>query len=218
MNYVYTAIFGDIPDQLRTPVADPAATYVAFRDSRSAGGSGATYRGWQLKPPEINHPNPRRAARYHKCRPDQLFDDAEYSLWIDGCLQLLTPIGELIDKYLVACDLAVFKHRQRDCVYQEGKACVDLKKDDPAVIERQLAGYREMGYPDKNGLGETTAVLRRHTPRMRVFNERWEHEIVHNSLRDQLSFDVVCWQLGLPYNHLAGSRVKSPHFAWYPHR
>jgi hypothetical protein len=215
---IYTAIFGPIRDKLFTPYPDPQVKYVAFVDSWP----GQPPEGWQLRPSvfgDVLGPNidPRRKARQHKCLAHELFPRAKYSLWVDGCLTPKQDLAKLIER-LGANDIATFEHMDRNCVYQELEACLKLRKDKPQLMRAQIDRYREEGYPYNNGLAETTAVLRRHTDQVTEFNKAWWYEIEFGSVRDQLSMDYVCWKLGLKYSHLAGTRVKSPHFNWRPHR
>lgn len=212
---VYTAIFGSFPDRLFRPgYLGPDVAYVAFTD-RDAG----FVNGWRCCPPAFRLDDARRQARCHKILSHKLFPGQEYVLWVDGCL---TPLGnplELVREYLVPpLDLCVFEHCQRKCVYEEAEACVQLRKDDPQLIAAQTERYRQAGYPAGNGLGETTAVLRRQTPAIRDFNRAWWAELVYGSVRDQLSFDFVCWRQDLPYARFRGWRYNSPHFRWRAHR
>lgn len=211
---VYTAIMGDI-DGLRPPRAVPpgkTCQYVCFTDRSFEG------RGWEIRPPVWHHPtNSRRTARYHKLMPHLLFPKSEITLWVDGCL---TPIVDpwLIAKHLVQHDLVMFRHCERNCAYQELQACLKLRKDDPKLMRAQLAYYRQQGYPERRGLAETTAVLRRHTAKIIQFNELWWKELARWSLRDQLSVDYVCRQLGIQYGHFPGKRYECPYFHWMAHR
>ena len=43
-------------------------------------------------------------------------------------------------------------------------------------------------------------------------------EIDRGSVRDQLSFPVVLWRLGLGYAHLRGERIRSPYLRFTRHR
>jgi hypothetical protein len=85
-------------------------------------------------------------------------------------------------------------------------------------MRQQVNGYYKQNYPYNNGLAETTAVLRRHTPQICALNEAWWSEVKQKSVRDQLSFDFLCWKLGVSYNVFAGNRCRSPHFTWRSHR
>jgi hypothetical protein len=210
---VYTAIFGKI-DELRAPKVKVAGCrFVCFTDRRNFKG-----RGWEIHPPVWVHPtNSRRTARYHKVLAHALFKEAEVSLWVDGCLTPRVDPRVLADRHLKEHDLVMFKHCQRKSVFEELKACIKLKKDNPVTMRKQVNGYKAGGYQG-GSLAETTAVLRRHTPKIATFNEAWWAEISRGSLRDQLSVDYVCHKLGIKYGHFPGKRYESPYFSWKAHR
>jgi hypothetical protein len=147
-----------------------------------------------------------------------VFPDAEYSIWIDGCLQLMnTAPDDLISKYLKDNDICVFRHKFRNCVYEELRACILQEKDDPDIMIRQVKRYHQEGYPRYNELAETTAVIRRHTKKVIEFNNTWWKEINAGSLRDQLSFNYVAWKLGIKYATFSGTCSNNPYFKWFRH-
>lgn len=214
---IYTAIFGKI-DRLQELDPWPGWDYVCFTDREGFEG-----RGWEIRPPGNGGRVPRvglgrRMARFHKVSPHELFPGAQITLWVDGCLAPRVNPESIAHNHLARHDLATFKHGERSCLYQELQACIRLKKDVPGKMQEQVGRYRREGYPPGRGLAETTAVLSRLTPPVIELYGAWWHEIVNGSVRDQLSLDYCCWKLGLEYDHLKGSRTKSPYFRWRPHR
>jgi hypothetical protein len=222
---IYTAVFGKFPDKLYPPDNIPGnVPCYAFVD----GVKKPTKRdGWTCLPAFWEHAtNPRLRARRHKILAHEIFPVYDYTLWVDGCLTPKTDPHELIERYLVNADIAVFRHMQRGCLYRELEACIKLKKDDPGVMRRQVRRYRGEGYPYNNGLGETTALLRRHNSTVvpgdhvsvNTFSRAWWEELRSNSVRDQLSFDYLIWKYKLKYNTFEGVRPNSPYFYWRRHR
>jgi hypothetical protein len=209
----YTAILGRFPDRLFPPRI-VGAEVVAYVDDADAGRRD----GWPLRAPAWRTASARRDARRHKLLAHELHPDADYSLWLDGCFTPVLDARELVARHLADHDICVFRHRERNCAYDEGAACARLRKDDPVVIREQLARYAAAGYPRRRGLAETGVVLRRHTAATRRLNEAWWAELEAGSLRDQLSFDYVCWRLGLTYATFARDRLHCPYFRWRPHR
>jgi hypothetical protein len=132
-------------------------------------------------------------------------------------VQLTRDVRDLVPDMLQGHDACFFKHSQRNCVYQEGRACITLRKDDPIVIRAQLAGYRAAGYPALNGLCENGIILRRNTPRINQLNEAWWMEITRHSLRDQLSLNYTAWRLKIPYATFPGTVYKNDFSVFYPH-
>lgn len=205
---VYTAVFGGIGDRLYAAPEVPGVVYYAFVDSPRTWNCAQ----WQLLPPAFRCGDPRRQARQHKLLSHWLFPDAEYSVWVDGAMTPAVSPRRLVAKYLQEHDLATFRHSRRDCIYLEMAACVSLKKDDYATMRDQVDHYRRQGYPPHNGLVETGVLLRRHTPAIRDFNEAWWAEVENHSVRDQLSFNYVCRQLGTTYRELDGTIFTSKEF------
>jgi hypothetical protein len=213
---IYTAIFGDIKDSLHEPQVPPEIPCHAYIEGIT---EPEERNGWLCMPAVWEHAtNPRLRARRHKLLVHQLYPDVQYSLWVDGCLTPKTDPYELIEQYLGRTDITLFRHMQRNCLYKELEACLALRKDAPSIMRAQVNRYRKDGYPYNAGLGETTALLRRHTDAIKEFNEAWWRELRHNSVRDQLSFNYLAWKLGLEYNTFEGNRCKCPHFDWRAHR
>lgn len=187
--------------------------FVAFLDKPQAS------HGWNVRSIYRRFNDPCRNAKIHKLLPHKYFPEAQYSLWVDGAIKIVSPIppDQFFEEFLREHDLAVFKHRHRICLYQEGAACLKLDLDSAAVINGQMAKYHAEGYPQNNGLAECTVILRRHTRQIIKFNETWYAEIKRWSRRDQLSFNYVARKLGLKYKLLPGLLDNNPHFFWFPH-
>ncbi len=206
---VYTAVTPGY-DRLKPPpeLWLKEAEFVAFLDEPT------TVPGWQSRPIYRRFRDPCRNAKIHKLLPHKYFPEAEYSLWIDGTIGIKSPLPlrRWPQTYLRHHDLALFKHRLRNCVYQEAHACLALGLDDPKKIHRQIQRYFDEGYPVENGLAECMVLFRRHTRAMQRFDEAWYDAIKTGSRRDQLSFNYVAHQLGFQYNYLPGKIWDNPHF------
>lgn len=211
---VYTAVTAEY-DKLRPPseLWRKEADFVAFLEEPT------NVPGWQYRPIYKRFHDPCRNAKIHKILPHRYFPEAEYSLWMDGSIAIKSelPLRHWANKFLRHHDLALFKHRYRNCLYDEAAACLALKLDDPRLINRQMQRYFEEGYPPNNGLAECMVLFRRHTRRMRQFNEAWYQEIHGGSRRDQLSFNYVARRLGFKYNYLPGLIWNNPHFSRAQH-
>lgn len=213
---VYTAITNNY-DTLKEPRIKlwKGVDFVAFLDHAPVATS------WQIRKAGSEFNDPCRNAKTPKILPHVFFPDATYSLWIDGSVEINFnfSIQQLIDVYLREHDLAVFKHPERQCIYEEAAKCIRINKDNPAVIQRQMAAYRNENYPPNNGLVESAVLLRRHTGKVRQFNEVWYQEIKHNSRRDQLSFNYAARKTSLEFCHLPESlrRGAGSMFQFQPH-
>jgi len=175
--------------------------------------------GWEMRSLYQRFSDPCRNAKIHKVLSHRYFPDAEYSLWVDGSVTIepTRTFTALIGEYLGSCDLAVFRHRFRRCIYQEGAWCLANRMDSSSKIRRQMQRYYDEQYPLNNGLAHCLLLFRRHTNKIKRFNELWYHEIKNHSRRDQLSFNYAAHQLGVKIHYLPGSISDNPHFKLSPH-
>lgn len=216
---VYTAIAGDF-DSLKENQAKSDCDYIAFTDKP------VKSKTWQIRnindylPPIYQRLDNNRRAKWFKLFPNRLFPDYEYSLWIDGSIETLTPIEQLISRYMSNKEhWAVHKHASRTCIVDEAFACASLKKDSPDVMSKQLAKYFvRYNYPKNNGLAENTVILRKHGSK-KVINlaNEWWNEIIEHSRRDQLSFNFVAWKQKFKYREMDDTLYTSSDFLLYPH-
>lgn len=111
-----------------------------------------------------------------------------------------------------------FVHDKRDCIYDEGPACIELKKDCPRIINRQLERYRKEGFPAHYGLLSGGILYRKHnSPALRAVDEMWWNEVRKGSKRDQLSFNYVCYCLEFQYDSCPLNYFHNPYFAYRTH-
>ena len=205
---VYTAITNE-REQLRDDQQPAGGRFLAFVDQ--PWGSPV----WEERPAQSQFFSPRRNARFHKILAHHCID-AAYSLWIDGNVGLRVPIERLVDEWLQDCDLATFRHRTRDCTYQEGAACIAKGLDEPSVIEAQMGRYRRGGLPAGAGLPETSMVLRRHNRAVESFNNCWWSELCGHSVRDQLAFMYAVRQTSLRVKFITPTKFEHPYFDIQP--
>jgi hypothetical protein len=135
--------------------------------------------------------DPRLAAKMYKVLPHHFLpEDTQWSIWVDGNITLNVSPGWLI-KQTYPREIGVFKHGERQCLYEEGRFCKKIGKGNPGKIDEQLIRYKEMGFPKDSGLWFCGVLVRKHTERIRRLNEEWWGHICRYSQRDQISFPVV---------------------------
>ena len=197
---VYTCISGDY-DNLREPkVIDPDFDYICFTDQKVSSNV------WSIRPiPEsLNEYSQVKRQRAMKTMPHLFLPEYELSVWIDANVEIRGSIDDYIAENGISSENGFFyvgKHPERDCIYDEVKACVKYKKDTYEHMEPQVNIYREDGFPEHFGLPQTTILFRYHNSEdCKRLCEAWFDEIKKYSHRDQLSFTYVCWKLG--YNNI----------------
>lgn len=104
--------------------------------------------------------NPRRLARKFKTTPHLLFPDADYTLWMDGLIEVrdIDPRKACLE-HLAEADVAAHYNKESSCIYDAANICIRKKVDLPEVIRQQVARYRAEGYPENNGLVESGIVI-----------------------------------------------------------
>lgn len=224
---VYTAIFGPIADRLRVPRffgRDPRPVeWRCYTDRPLPAELVGPWRVTRLAPPA----DPRFAARMIKVRLQAGVSADQYSLWVDGSIQVEKNPWGIVDACLRHVDLATFKHPRRACAYDEVEALIGMNhkdnfKDHEHVLREQAARYQRAGMPRHHGLCATGVLLRRHTPAIGRLGEMWAAEIVAGSIRDQVSLPYCLWRLGVPWAPIGTTNrfgnYGRPYFRWYAHR
>jgi Protein of unknown function (DUF616) len=185
---VYSAVFGGY-DQPKTHVSQNVqAEYRRFSEENDL-----------FLPDHMRELHPRLLAKYYKMQPYVMPDYAEYDyvVWIDGSGALLAPDSL---RTLIGCcgkGYTVFKHPERDCIYDEAAFCRDYEKYRTQPILQQVDAYRRAGYPAHNGLYACGLIVRDTRKDYKALDSAWLQENLRWSYQDQLSFPYLLWKLGI---------------------
>ena len=161
---------------------------------------------------------PVMEAKIYKVLAHQ-FIDADYSIWVDGNIELLIPPEQLVEEWLGdKYDIALWKHFGRDCLYDEANVCKILFSNQKLIIDEQIKHYEEEKFPKKQGLAECNVIVRKHNKKIEKFNNAWWSEICRWSSRDQLSFPYVLSKFPkLKINVIEGNARNHPYFKYTNH-
>ena len=145
---------------------------------------------------------PLEQARYIKTHPHNYFKEYEYSVFIDGNVQIATDIRPLIFTMIYnERVIAIHRHNIRNCAYHEGRIIWAQGRAKWCDIKKQLTHYRKEGFPKHFGLFETNIVIRKHQdPNCINIMETWWNEIDNFTKRDQLSFTYSLWKNNVDSN------------------
>jgi hypothetical protein len=185
-------------DHLRDDQSTGGAIFIAYvsEDHRSE--------VWEQRPAYDRFRSARRNSRVPKILSHQ-FCDTEYSIWLDGNIALRVDPVRLVEMWLGDYDFAVFRHPERNCIYEEAINCIGYGADDPEVIERQVRKYANDGYAKNLGLAEANVIIRRHSNHVIEFNNAWWTEYCAHCVRDQISFIYAAKKTGLRINWITPS-------------
>ena len=193
---IYTCITAGYDDLKKQPVLKDTH-YIAFVE-----GVTRPLPPWNIVPVPSVDVDPTRRAREMKVLSHQSLPGATYSLWVDGCFIIGADFNphRWVREYMQDdIDLVTFQHTEHDCTYQHANRVIQVGLDRALTVAAQMLRYREAGLPDHAGMVQTNVILRRHTPAVACFNEKWWAEIQAGSRRDQLSFIHAARETGLGY-------------------
>lgn len=152
---------------------------------------------------------------------DIINNNYDYSIYIDGSITLRKKITDFFNN---CCDfdnfdLIGFKHRERDCIYIEGKACLKYMKEDKSKILKELDYIKLNNYPEHNGLMENT-IFARNLKSKKVIEtcKMWFDMVTKYSSRDQLSFCYCAYKTKLNFKLLDMSVFDNEYFFNVPHK
>ena len=161
--------------------------------------------------------------RRPKLLPHEVFPEYDYSLWIDGNIDIVSEefwaeIARLISEGVL---YAGIPHPQRDDVYEES---VRILKNDRAGAKALRHTVRHLianNLPRHFGLNENSLVLRRHNdPRVVAFDKLWWEKFCSLCRRDQMTWPLCVLQTALPCSYILpkGSNIREhPWFRYTPH-
>ncbi len=210
---VYTCISGNYDSLKEVVNPEYNIDYICFTDQDIKSDT------WKVKkiPEFLNYLEQTKRARCLKILPHLFLETYDFSIWIDGNIQVIGEINELVEKNKNHY-FSIPKHPDRTCVYEEASAIISLKKDVIDNVKSQVEKYKELGYPENHGLVQSNVIIREHNNKECIrINEGWWSELLFKSKRDQLSFNFSIWQKDYRINIINPSIVSSKNFQIYTH-
>ena len=227
---VYTAIFGDY-DSLKEPRVTPEGVdFICFTDKPIKS------ENWEIRVVERGDDDPTRCARMYKILPHRYLGSYDVSIWVDGNVAVVGDVTEFIETYLRENNMAVYDHaysKHRDKT-ESPNPITSLKdqldhllkmaergriKDDPEIMKKQVDTYLADGYPDDQGLLQSTVLLRRHNEEdMKETMEMWWSELKKWSKRDQLSFNYAAWKTNFAFTYIKENVRNNDFFVMNSHK
>ena len=225
---VYTTIFNDYAKLYNIPVQSVDADFYCITDDINAimaqpspGGRDPKSPRWQLI--LVSYPNhglhPRMRAKFFKMFPWEAAALSGYDtvIFIDGSIEITS--GDFVKFMVESCtgDIALYRHPQRDCIYEEAKASQELIKYIGQDINAQTNFYMQL-YPPHGGLWACGVMVRKiGSPRIRELMAKWWWENIKWTYQDQISFPVICKLMGILPEAIPGHQYKNPFFKIHWH-
>ena len=180
---VYKVITGG-KDKLKEAKFPDDANYICYTDQDIES------KTWDIRPVKDLFKNARRNSRIYKLMPHKFFD-TQYTVYLDGNIELLVSPTELVKTWLKKHDMAAFKHPGRSNIYDEADVCISYGYGEPDELLEQTREYAKNGISKDTGLCECGVLVRRNKKNVNEANERWWCEYCRHSERDQISFPVA---------------------------
>jgi hypothetical protein len=212
---VYTCIHGKY-DVLRDPlVVNPDWDYVCFTDQNF------TSKIWDIRriPNDCLSEDSKKIQRKMKILPHKYLKNYDWSIWIDGNLQMKIDAQDLLNTHghNIFNTLA---HPERTCLYAELDACERLGKDNPSSLNVIRNKLTEEKYPVNNGLVQSNVIIRKHNDDTIIgLAEAWWSMVKQYSHRDQTMFNYVIWKYPntVKKMNLFSANVLYNNFNFYTH-
>ena len=154
---------------------------------------------YDMRRMRLDHLSALRANRFIKiCIPDEIFDNYEFSLYSDCKRPFTFDFEQMLNCLEPDSDILLRKHRsKRNCAYEEGLYCIEIKKDTEQNIMKQLNFYESEHFPHHLGLFDASWILRRHTKALKEYMKHWWEMIERFSHRDQVSLPYIIWKYNI---------------------
>ncbi|WP_022777569.1 glycosyltransferase domain-containing protein [Butyrivibrio sp. AE3009] len=160
----------------------------------------------------------RLARRIKIMAPYEILSQYDYSIWIDGKIEICGDVRQYIEEYSTGEPLLCIPNYKNSSVYEEAEACILLNKDNAKLIKSQMNRYKEEQYINDSRMIDSCVLVRdHHDTDLRKVMETWWNEILHNSFRDQLSFGYSCWKNDFVYDTAPLLSYKNDFFKTYGH-
>lgn len=201
---VYTCIAGNYDDLIPQP-SYKGVKYICFSNSIPAQNN---YRGWEIQSiKKINTIEQNLINRTIKVHPFNLKFNTNFSMYIDGNVLLKSNPINFINQFIdSSAAIAVFKHPERENIYQEFDAIIATGKLDTDEINKTrvlLNRMQKEGYDFIPMLTANYIILRRHDNKnLKIAMKEWLQIIYHECKRDQISLQYLLWKHNIKMVHL----------------
>ena len=206
---VYTAVFGNY-DRVPPVNLEWDCDFICFTDNHTLVSS-----GWKILVRKLNGESPAQANRRYKILTHEYLGDYESSLYVDANIRILLDPNPLFKKYLQHGMIAIPKHQDRNCAYEEAQTCIKRGLVNKAVTKRQMGIYAAEGFPKKFSMTENGIIFRKHNEEaVSGLMRSWWEEYCNGGRRDQLSLPYLIWKQRIDVQEIVeGPRINSTFFS-----
>lgn len=216
----YTCIT-DGYDKPKEPLyVDPNIDYVLFSDKQY--GTDSVWDCRPIRDIEVEKSS-NYANRFFKLHPFEFFGEYDFSIYIDGNVQLISDTSAL---FAVARNsktgIAMHRHSTMNCLYDNALWCEYNHRGNIEAIKKQVKKYQDEGFPKNYGLLEATIIivdLHNETAK-KIMSDWWQEFISTEGGRDQISLPYILWRNGYSIDDigcLGNDEYHNPKFRIFGH-
>ena len=213
---VYTCITGNYDNVHEIENKEKGLDYYLFTNNRNIKSN-----TWKVVYIEDETLNNHQLSRKIKMLGHPIINENyDISVWMDASVVFKNSIVEFVEKYfdITEAPFSAFRHSERNCIYEEAKACAKFRKDSKENIKRLIAFLKSENYPKNNGLYEMTVFIKAHNdPVVKETMELWFKMLCNYSKRDQLSFMYCAYKTGMKIKTIERSVWDNDYFYWVKH-
>lgn len=147
--------------------------------------------GWNQRPLLFWDPSPKLITLFHKFSLCSLVPAGTKMIWLDSRVNITADVAQRVFAALDDSDLCLFRHYERDCVYDEVLAVLGAGRSSSAHCEEYARYLRELGFPRNGGLFETGVMAFRAGPEVAELFRRVFGLCYRYVPRDQLALPVA---------------------------
>ncbi|MCR5674242.1 MAG: DUF616 domain-containing protein [Lachnospiraceae bacterium] len=212
---VYTVITGGYDRLLDPLVLNKEWDYFCITDNEAM-----ESKVWKVIPyPDDDSLDAARKNRKAKLLPWEFLDGYDYSLYIDGNIQITGDLTEWINWYAGKSGMLCFPHGVSNGLSDELELIQQHREKYYDDARRQAENYLSEGYPDNYPMVVASILLRdHHDPLLKKTMEDWWNEVLTKSGRDQISFGYANWKNGFVYDLCELDIYDNPYFSVKSHR
>jgi len=187
---IYTAIYGKYDEVFEPKCLPDNCDYYIFTDNSSINKNSA-WKKRQVKIEGFEKYTDAEKNRFLKMHPHLIFSDYDYSIYVDGNIEIMTDFTEFIQNFN-KYGVKLHKHFGRHCIYKEIDECISQNKIPIEQLEQYRKKLLNENYPRNIGLLEAPIICRQHNNKTCIkLMDLWWDEYYHNIRRDQIALAYI---------------------------
>lgn len=220
---VYTCITGSYDDLKEPFFTNDFLDFIVITDQEVS----HTSKWKKLDISKVHCPNGLNNAqinRWVKMNPHKIFPEYDYSVYIDGSVNVVTDLVPLVLNLINSKKwFGIHLHSCRKKIKTEAKVLLSCKKvTDKTLMNKQIDKYYKDGFDDSIKLLEATILIREHNNTIcKKIMEDWWQEFMDGVPRDQLSLPYILWKNNITMDDiyiLGSNEYANPRFFINKHR